>query len=174
VRLDLFTEYKRGYPRLQPTFWNPAACAVLILPDTLFGLHPLEETIVRREEWDSSPDPSKQIVDVISSSIDLAAIPIPRLASLFVGLCRRYLDHGDDAAMIAAEQLVDGMNLDLDWCSRNITTAGADVCELSQQLILGKTSGMDEFSGNEVTCYVADEAEAKLLRGIPGSGWASG
>ncbi|ROT35385.1 hypothetical protein SODALDRAFT_353094 [Sodiomyces alkalinus F11] len=172
VKSDLFTEYKQGYPRLQPTLWTPAACAVIILPDTLFGLQPLEDAIVRREEWDSSPLPSKQIVDIIPS-IDLAAIPVPRLSSLLVGLCRRYLDQADDAAMIAAEQLVDGMNLDQDWCSRNISAAGVDVYDLSQQLILGKSSRMDQFSGNEITCFVADEAEAKKLRDIPGSGWAS-
>lgn len=172
VKFDLFTEYKRGYPRLQPTSWTSAACAVIILPDTIFGLQPLEDAIIRREEWDSSPLHSREIVDVIPS-INVAAIPFPRLSSLLVGLCRRYLDQADDAAMIAAEQLVDGMNLDQDWCSRNISAAGADVWELSQQLILGKSSRMDQFSGNKVTCFMADEAEAKQLRTIPGSGWVS-
>ncbi|KAI1343420.1 hypothetical protein F5Y15DRAFT_370008 [Xylariaceae sp. FL0016] len=173
VKFDLFTKYKEGAPRLQPTLWTPASCAVMILPDTLFGLQPLEHTIIRSEKWNSSLVPSKQILDVTPSK-DLAAIPVPRLSSLFVGLCRRWLDQEDDAAMIAAEQLVDGMNLDQDWCSRNVSAAGADVHELLQQLILGKSSRMDEFSGNEITCYIADAAEAERLRDIPGSGWASG
>ncbi|KAI0378961.1 hypothetical protein F5Y04DRAFT_283331 [Hypomontagnella monticulosa] len=168
VKFDLFTEYKQGHPRLRPTFWTTAACAVIILPDTLFGLQPLEESVVRREERNSSSAISTHIVDVIPSA-DLTAIPVPRLYSYFVGLCRRYLDQADDAAMIAAEQLVDGMNLDQDWCTKNISTAGADVWTLSQQLILDKPSRIDQFSGNTVTCFIADETEAKKLRDIPGS-----
>ena len=171
LKFDLFTEYKRGCPRLQPTGWTSSPCAVVILPDTLFGLQPLEETVVKGEERSPFLAYSKQIVDVIPT-LDLAIIPTPRLAPLFIGLCRRYLDQADDSARIAIEKLVDGMILDQEWHSRNISAAGADVSKLSQQLISSKLSRMDEYSGNKVTCFVTDEAEAKRLRDIPGSGWA--
>lgn len=72
--------------------------------------------------------------------------------------------------MIASEQLVDGMNLDLAWCTRNLTATDADVLMLVRRLIRDKALRMDEFSGNKITCFVKDEAEAERLWGIPGSG----
>lgn len=90
------------------------------------------------------------------------------LASLFVGLCRRYLKTGDDVAMMAAEQLIDGMDLDEVWYSRSISPVNPEMEKLSRQLIKGKVARLDDFSGNPITCFVASKAEAKRLRKIRG------
>ena len=164
---NLFTEYKKGYPRLRATSWSSSHLGLVIFSDTSFGLRPLEESVVPNIKSLDSACYSKQILDVVASN-DLNAIPMPCLGPYFSGLCRRYLDLGDDVAMIAAEQLVDGMNLDQNWVTKNIASAEQDVQELARQLIHGKASRLDDLSGNTITCFVANEDEAEALRNIPG------
>lgn len=70
--------------------------------------------------------------------------------------------------MIAVEQLVDGMNLDDDWCEKNLCNASLKVHQLATRVVAGKQSRLDDFSNNTVTCFIANAGEAERLRRIPG------
>jgi hypothetical protein len=110
---------------------------------------------------------SSQITDSIPAS-DVSTFPIPRLSPFLMGLCQRYLKFNDDIAMIAAEQLVDGMDLDEDWCEKHLSTASLEIQQLVARLVDEKRSRLDDFSGYTVTCFVANDADAERLRRIPG------
>jgi len=99
---------------------------------------------------------------------EIHQLPMPRLPVLLVGLCRRFLELHDDVAMIAAEQLVDGMDLEEDWCDRNLSNVSSAVLETASRLVSGKSSRLDDFSKNTVTCFIANKDGAESVRGIPG------
>ena len=142
---------------------------LVLLADKSYGLDPLVHNIVVH----GKPSPNSnsiyggQILDLISPD-DVSNLPIPRLPSLFAGLCQRYLQSKDDAAMIAAEQLVDGMDLDSGWCTRNLCNTSVEMHQLVNGLLAGKKSRVDDFSGNTVACFMANAEEAARLRLIPG------
>ncbi|KZF23720.1 hypothetical protein L228DRAFT_122819 [Xylona heveae TC161] len=167
---DLFTEYKRGFPRLLATSVTTLSYAVILFSDTYFGLNPLDRNIVCQDETRSFTTYSRQILDLVSKD-DIKYIPVPRLPPFFIGLCRRFLESNDGMARIAAEQLLDGMDLDEEWVKANIISAQPQVLELAMTLICEKSSCNDEFLDHDVTCFVADKEEAERLRRIPGSGF---
>lgn len=92
--------------------------------------------------------------------------PIPNLHSLIQYYCGLYLDSGDDMHRIRLEQLVDGMNVDRQWCEKNITD------KTHSDLVVGladsKSSRIDEFTGNLVTCFIPNQEDAKRVARIPG------
>jgi hypothetical protein len=100
--------------------------------------------------------------------VDIAALPLPRLAPLLRGLAKRYLDTQDDMAMIAVEQLVDGMNLDEAWVERNLKDSDAALLRLVMNRIHGKQSRIDYYSDNTTTCLISGPEEAESVRLIPG------
>jgi hypothetical protein len=110
---------------------------------------------------------SKQILDLCRPE-EVRFLPMPHLAPYLDGLCSRYLEFGDDIAMIAAEQLVDGMDINQDWCTNHLKGAKSSVCQLVARLVASKGSRLDDFNGNKITCYIADEAEAESVKLIPG------
>ena len=70
--------------------------------------------------------------------------------------------------MIALEQLVDGMNADESWVQDNLEASESAVAALVTHLVRNKKGRLDPFSGNTVTCFVRDEAEAEAVKLIPG------
>lgn len=140
----------------------------MITSDTFQCLCPLEKILIpmNRLSGVSPPTFSKEIVDIAAE--DVLHWPMPCLEPLLAGLCKRYLDSQDDVAMIGAEQLVDGMDLDIPWCERNLASAGPLVMELARNLVTGKASRIDYFSDNKVTCFIKDEEEAHYIRKIRG------
>jgi hypothetical protein len=166
---DIYNEYKRGFPRFRSSSWISSSCTLVLLADKSYGLDPLVNNIVSLGKTAPNPNPmySSQIMDLIPPA-EISNIPIPRLPPLFAGLCRRYLESNDDVAMIAAEQLVDGMDLDGSWCTRNLCNASVEVHQLASGLIAGKQSRIDDFSENKVTCFITNAEEAERLRLIPG------
>jgi hypothetical protein len=123
--------------------------------------------MVHNEETVSEGTISKQILDLCGPE-EVRFLPVPHLAPYLVGLCSRYLEFEDDIAMIAAEQLVDGMDIDQDWCTNHLKGANSNVCQLVARLVAGKESRLDDFNGNKITCFIADEAEAESVKLIPG------
>jgi len=164
---DNYNEYKRDFPRLRSLSCISPPSTFVILADKSYGLHPLMKNAVSHERTPRNVQYSSQIMDLIPAT-DLTSLPIPRLPPFFIGLCQRYIDSHDDIAMIAAEQLVDGMDLDEAWCSRNLQNASQEVYQLATRLVEGKDSRLDDFSENTITCFISNAGEAKRLKQIPG------
>ena len=57
---------------------------------------------------------------------------------------------------MAAEALVDGMNLDEEWCRASLPATQSDELNFALRLVRGKGSRIADFSPNEVTCFIAD------------------
>lgn len=67
-------------------------------------------------------------MDVVPAS-SVGSMLMPRLGPFFEGLGQRYCDTKEDLSVINAEQLVDGMNLDGDWCKNHMSS---DRCEAGE------------------------------------------
>ncbi|KAI0006257.1 ser/Thr protein phosphatase [Xylariaceae sp. FL0662B] len=160
-----YTEYKRGFPRVRTTRWTCPPQTIVIFPAAFFGLDPIERVLippsVNREVY-----MSKEVSDL--SREDISNLPLPRLAPLLCGLAKKFLDAHDDMAMIAVEQLVDGMNLDQAWAQKNLQGLDAAPMTLITNQIRGKKSRIDYFSENQITCFISDKEEAANVCLIPG------
>ncbi|KAH7237913.1 ser/Thr protein phosphatase [Fusarium solani] len=159
-----YTEYRRGFPRVRTTLWTKPPQAITIFPAALFDLGPIEKHLVRFA--DCKVHISKEMSHL--DAVDIAALPLPRLAPLLRGLAKRYLDTQDDMAMIAVEQLVDGMNLDEAWVERNLKDSDPALLSLAMNRIHGKESRIDYYSDNTITCFISGPEEAESVRLIPG------
>jgi hypothetical protein len=70
--------------------------------------------------------------------------------------------------MIGVEQLVDGMDIDGEWCSRHLSSEPLTVQDLAAKLVRRKPARLDAFNGNQVTCFIATPEEAKEVHKIAG------
>ncbi|KAM4054325.1 ser/Thr protein phosphatase [Hirsutella rhossiliensis] len=160
-----YTEYKRGLPRVRTTGWANPPQAVVIFAASLYGLDPIDKAIIQPVSGRTNHI-SKEISHLQRQGI--TGLPLPRLAVFLKGLAQRYLDLGDDMAMIAVEQLVDGMNLDDAWARRNLAGLSPALVALVMKQISSKASRIDYVSENKVTCFIGDQKEADDVRLIPG------
>jgi hypothetical protein len=119
------------------------------------------------KEHQKGAEYSHQITDLVPAS-SVTSLPMPRLAPLFEGFCRKFCDTRDDLSAIAAEQLVDGMNLDEDWCSNHISPERHKELNFALKLVAGKDSRISNFTTNTVTGFIASKEEAERLHRIPG------
>jgi hypothetical protein len=71
---------------------------------------------------------------------------------------------------IAAEQLVDGMDLDEMWCREHMPGPDSKELAYAVTLVEGKNSRIDDFSPNSVTCFIPNKVEAQRVLLIPGRG----
>ncbi|XWW95811.1 hypothetical protein V2A60_003779 [Cordyceps javanica] len=129
-----------------------------------YGLQPLEESIVRPREKDCHF--SKEVEEL--SAEEMAVLTLPRLAPFLAGLAAKFLFAKDDVAMIAVQELIDGMDLDESWVSSRLQDCEPAVRRLILQEIDGKPFRMDHFSENEVTCFIRDQEEATHVKLITG------
>jgi hypothetical protein len=143
---------------------------VTLLPDEVYGIQLLRNTIDPSEHQRSDPYYSKEVLDVLSPDA-IASIRFPSLGAFLGALCSRYIQSRDTMYAISAEQLVDGMDIDTAWCHLQLTQLSPVEKQFISDLIEGKRGRMDDFSENEITCYVADIQHATSLRQIPGSGF---
>lgn len=159
-----YTKYKRGFPRLMTTFLEGKQRFVVIFTANVYGLEPLERNTLIPGGIKGGF--SKEIVDLPSE--EMVTLPLPRLPPFLAGLATKFLLTDDDHAMIAVEQLVDGMNLDESWVNSQLADCSQTVRDMVIALINGKQSRIDYFSDNQVTCFIRDEVEAVHVRSITG------
>lgn len=161
-----YSEYKRGIPRLQTTSWCFPQ-TILIFSDTFFGFESIEDVriLLPVEKDEQKLCTSKELP---LSQDDIASLPFPRLAPLLRGVARRWLDTKDDIAMIAVEQLVDGMDLDEAWVQKHLEGCDAALLNVVRDRIRTKKSRIDYFMDHKITCFIFDEEEAQRVRLIPG------
>jgi hypothetical protein len=167
TEFDIYNEYKRGFPRLRSSSRVPHPCTLVLLADNMYGLAPLEISLVARDKASQDLEYSTQILFHIPAG-EVKSLPVPRLPWLFAGLCQRFLDLNDDLARSSAEQLVDAMDLDESWCDRNLMNASPRTRQLASRLVKEKHLRLDEFTEYKVTCFIANIGEAQRLRRIPG------
>lgn len=96
---NIYTEYKQGFPRFDSQ--HGAAFYVVLLPDSLSHLNislPSAEPLVKHG---GGAEYSREMLDLIPAC-EINSLPIPRLPLFSSGLCRRYLESGDQISAIAA------------------------------------------------------------------------
>jgi hypothetical protein len=165
VEHNIYTEYKRGFPRFR--FCSEPGFHVVLFTDTYFHLEPLRKHVVFRDEHQYMAEYSQEVLDSISAD-QVAALPFPRFEPFFKGLCRTYTKTLEVTAAIAAEFLVDGMDIDEEWCYAHISTSEIDELNFALRLVRGKGSRIADFSSNEITCFIPDYQKAQRVRKIPG------
>ena len=166
---DLYTEYKRGMPRLETTGWLEPPQALCLFPDDLLYLGPLESALVPAQEPGTPRHISEHVLEYTRlGEFDAQAVRVPRLQPLLLGFARRYLEHKDDMARIAVEQLVDGMDVDIVWCHRHLAGADQAAASLIETLVRDKHGRIDYFCENSATCFVKDQEESERLHTIIG------
>ncbi|DAA78171.1 TPA_exp: Uncharacterized protein A8136_5874 [Trichophyton benhamiae CBS 112371] len=163
---NIYTEYKKGFPRFrsrsEPKFY------IVLFTDRYYRLSPLEQNIISPEEHDEFQGTySKELLDTVPAH-QIATLPLPRFAPLLRGLCTIYIETREVTAAIAAEMLVDGMDIDEHWCHRHFDPSHQAVLNFALNLVRGKASRIADFSMNEVTCFIVDKHELQNLRGVPG------
>jgi hypothetical protein len=127
----------------------------------------LGKVIIPLKEHQKDAEYSHEITDLVPAG-SVALLPMPRLAPFFEGYCQKFCDTRDDLSAIAAEQLVDGMDLDADWCSNHISPERHKELDFALVLVAGKHSRISNFTPNTVTGYIASKEEAERLHRIPG------
>lgn len=110
---------------------------------------------------------SKEIIEYIDAQ-ELERLPFPALAKLLLNFCSIFSKNGDVAGAIGIEQLVDGMDLDMEWLRQHLPMLNKQNFAIIRRFIDKKGQRMDEFNGNEITCFIRDSEEARQVRRIPG------
>ena len=166
---NIYTEYKRGFPRFR--LCHVSGFHVVLFSDQSCHLDPLSKNLISRQECHESIGYSKEILDSFSAA-QIAMLPFPRFTPFLVGCCRTYVETKEPTAAIAAEGLVDGMNIDEEWCKvahLSVTThTRDDELKFALGLVQGKSSRIADFQPNEVTCFIVDDEEAQRMKSIPG------
>ena len=162
---NLYTEYKRGFPRFR--FCSKPVFYVTIFTDKHCHLDPLQKCVVYQREHQHKGEYSRELLDSFSPD-EIATLPFPRFTPLFKGFCRTYVEAQEATAAMAAECLVDGMNIDEEWCHLHFDAFEHAESSFALKLVKGKRSRIDDFSPNQVTCFIPNLQVAQRLQKIPG------
>jgi hypothetical protein len=162
---NLYTIHKQGLPGFR--YLPESSSYVVLFPDDRLGLAPLRKNILHQKRHEDGAEYSREILDVIPAS-KIAGIPIPLLGPFFSGQCAGYLGTNHPMFAMAAERLVDGMDLDEEWCRQHISASASETLSFALTLVAGKASRIDYFSSNTVTCFIPDEQERQRLLRVPG------
>lgn len=165
LEFNIYTEFRKGFPRFQ--FCYEPKFHVILFSDRHCHLDPLQENIIPRVEHLGTTIYSKEILDTFTAD-QIAYLPFPRFAPFFLGYVRTYTETSEATAAIAAELLVDGMNLDNQWCKAHCPISESDMLNFALRLVRGKSSRIADFSGNEVTCFISNWEEARKMAEISG------
>ena len=162
---NLYTDYKKGYPRFRYLPDTVDDIHVIVFSDRAISFEPLDEHVFVPDIIDPRfNDFSHEIVDSYQAQ-EVASLPFPYFAPFFRSRCRLYVKTRDAPAAMAVEQLVDGLNLDEDWCRRHLQL---DEIDFALDRVKTKNNRIDYYSDNEVTCFIANEGVAKKVRSLPG------
>ena len=156
---NLYTEYKSGFPRFDDVYGHQ----LVLLSDLGRGIEKMK--ILSPEDHGEEAFYSHEILETFTVE-QIADLPIPTLPSLFQYLCPLVYSWEDPMPRIRIEQLVDGMNIDEQWCKENLFDESQAQYVLN--LVNSKNDRIDYFSGNLVTCYIPDHKMAECVTRIPG------
>ena len=162
---NVYTEYRRGLPRFR--FRHRSALCVVLFPDEPSGYRNLVDNIIPLSSHRPDSEYSSELLDFVPGD-RLTSLPIPFLGPLLSMSCRKYMTLQDTMAGMAIEGLIDGMDLDEIWCSRNLTDIEPNSLAYVLAKIRAKPFRMDYYSPNVVTCIVANHEERESLLHVPG------
>jgi hypothetical protein len=138
----------------------------VVLPDTFFHLNPLKDNIIR--EHPTGREYSDQMLNLVSDKDIISSIPFPRLAPFLYGLLRQFNESRNYVFAMCAEQLVDGMNLDEDWCKSHLNSRFEEEYKYALKLVKGKGRRISPMYPDCITCYINTPDEARKVCRIPG------
>jgi hypothetical protein len=155
--------YKQDSPRFLDLKWRQIPIVLLSNGGTEID----ESKALREAKHSVEVFYSKEILEYLSVR-DIKCIPIPSLTSFIQYLCRLHFNLGDEMPRIRLEQLVDGMNIDEEWCQENSFREGTCAIQYLLNLVNSKGDRVDDFSEKLVTCNIADQKAAECVTRIPG------
>ena len=163
---DVMTKHKEGFPRFR--LIEHDGLFATIFPDTYLHLQPLKSNIVSFQEAPVAPIRySKEILDVFSAE-DIPRFPFPNLPAFFLGACQRYSSTQDPIFAMIAQQLVDGMDLDEQWCSCFVPSSMDKELDFALSLVIKKSEPEVGWKPDTIPRFNAEQAEALDILHIPG------
>ena len=162
---NVYTEYRRGLPRFR--FRDNNAACVVLFPDKPLSGGDLLDSIIPQWLHQQNSEYSCELLDLIPED-KITSLPLPFLGPLLSSYCQKHMASQDDIAAMAVESLVDGMDLDELWCMRNLTQIEPKGLDYVYSKVRDKSSRMDYFSSNTVTCIIANSEEKERLLKVPG------
>ncbi|EQL37431.1 hypothetical protein BDFG_01040 [Blastomyces dermatitidis ATCC 26199] len=151
TKYNLYTQYKR--------------VSIVSVPTP--SLDPLQKCVIYQKEHQHTREYSRELLDSFSPD-EIATLPFPRFTPLFRGFCRSYIETQEATAAMTAECLVDGMNINEEWCHAHFDPPESAESGFALRLVNSRGSRIDDFSLNQVTCFIPDLQEAQRLQRIPG------
>jgi len=158
---NLYSDYKKDCPRFVDVRQHQTP--ITLLSDQGTGIEKSE--VLEPAAHTREAVYSDQILGYIPVE-GIKYLPIPTLPSFVQHLCLLFFRSADDMYRIRLEQLVDGMNIDEAWCQKNLSDQGH--VQYLLKLVNSKMDRIDDFPGNLVTCYIADQEAAAAVTRIPG------
>jgi hypothetical protein len=158
---NLYNAYKKDSPRFLGLKWRQIPIVLLSNGGTEID----ESKALCVAEHSAEAFYSKEILEYLSIG-DIKCIPIPSLTSFIQYLCRLHFNLGDEMPRIRLEQLVDGMNIDEEWCKKTLSEKAH--VQYLLNLVNSKGDRIDDFSEKLVTCIIADQKTAECVTRIPG------
>lgn len=164
TEFSIYTEYRRAMPRFR--FRDGNSLCVVLFPDIQIGTAGLLDNVIPPSLHQYDSEYSLELDDVPSGRIP--SLPFPVLGPLLTRYCLSYVASKDVMAAMAIDGLIDGMDLDEQWCMRNLSQAANRSVEYVLSRVRGKVQRIDYYQDNTVTCIIADEDEGKRLLKVPG------
>ena len=163
--INIYTEYKRGLPRLR--FRNSSTAHLVLLPDVSSNSKGVVDYVVPQSLHQQDSEYSFELLDLIPET-RIPSLPLPFLGPLLSDYSRKYIASQDAIAAMAVDGLIDGMDLDELWCERNLTDLEPRGLDYVHSRVQGRVSRIDYFSPNTVTCIILDDEERERLHRVPG------
>lgn len=167
---NVYTEYRRGLPRFR--FRNNSAACFVLFPDETRYCEGLVENIVTQSLHRRDSEYSFELLGLIPED-RITSLPFPFLGTLLSSCCQKYMFSQDVIPAMAIDGLIDGMDLDESWCSRNLTKIEPYCLNYLLSRVRGKISRIDYFSPNTVTCIILNNEERERLLRVPGREFSS-
>ncbi|KJZ76987.1 hypothetical protein HIM_03864 [Hirsutella minnesotensis 3608] len=176
-----------GFPHLKTTGWCSSLSAIAIVPGSCAGINP-EDRSVFVEIYDAVTDKNfGACLDLQGLSLDaIKFLPWPRLPVFMRSLPKRLGkpanpvasadDDSDETAVdlenhfqAAVEDLVDGMNISLEWVYRHVNVQDPELAARVRQAVNKRFERLDWMEpGNRITRAIKNTEHAEVIALIPG------
>lgn len=111
------------------------------------------------------------MLDLSKSKTQALSLRVPRLPELIEGMSREFVAREDPekaAVGMNVQQLVDGMDLDEEWCARYLNRDYKYAYDFVIKEVKGRAGRVDPLWPDQVTCYIVDELERQRCLKVPG------